>query len=92
MRMWTPAIDTASSVTCILVILLSLFLVNANAQQSLPESTKSRNVKTRTKDPSESGWPRVFTNGNDTFARKQFRLTDLRRRWNRIPKWSRVSV
>jgi len=61
------AVDAISMGICVL-LLLSSFVSNANAQQSLPESTKPRNVKTKTKQPSESGWPRVFTSGIDTFT------------------------
>jgi hypothetical protein len=67
MRMRSAA-DAASSGICVLLVLLSSSFSNANAQQSLAESTKPRNVKTQTKQPSESGWPRVFTSGADTFT------------------------
>src|SRR3974377_1210913 len=67
MRM-RSAIDAVSTGICVLLVLLSSFFSNANAQQSLPDSAKPRNVKTQTKQPSESGWPRVFTSGTDTFT------------------------
>ncbi|HEV2172677.1 MAG TPA: hypothetical protein VGR71_03875 [Nitrospira sp.] len=66
MRM-RSVVDAISMGICVL-LLLSSFVANANAQPSLPESTKPRNVKTQTKQPSESGWPRVFTVGSDTFT------------------------
>jgi hypothetical protein len=58
----------ASSVICALILLLSLFFTSANAQQSLPDAPKPKNVKTQTKEPSETGWPRTFSSGTDSFT------------------------
>ena len=68
MQMRSPATGAASSVICALIFLFSLLSSNANAQQSLPDSPKPKNAKTQTKEPSESGWPRTFTSGADTFT------------------------
>ena len=40
----------------------------ASAGQSLPDAPKPKTVKTQSKVPSESGWPRTFTSGPDTFT------------------------
>src|SRR5215467_5793410 len=68
MQMRSPVTGAASSVICALIFLLSLLSSKANAQQSLPDSPKPKNAKTQTKEPSESGWPRTFTSGADTFT------------------------
>lgn len=68
MQMRSPATDAASSAICALIFLLSLLCSAANAQQSLPDAPKPKNTKTQTKGPSESGWPRTFTSGVDTFT------------------------
>jgi hypothetical protein len=68
MQMRSPATDAASSVICALIFLLSLLCSAANAQQSLPDSPKPKNAKTQTKAPSDSGWPRTFISGADTFT------------------------
>jgi hypothetical protein len=67
MQKRSPA-AAASSVLCALILLLSLFFSSANAQQSLPDAPKPKNVKTQTKEPSETGWPRTFSNGTDSFT------------------------
>jgi hypothetical protein len=68
MQMRNPATDAASSAICALIFWLSLLCSATNAHQSLPDSPKPKNVKTQTKEPSESGWPRTFTSGVDTFT------------------------
>src|SRR5499427_8649170 len=64
----SPATEAASSVIGALLCLLSLLFQSANAQQSLPDAPKPKNAKAPTKERSESGWPRTFTNGTDTFT------------------------
>ena len=39
-----------------------------SAKKSLPDAPKPKNIKTQTKEPSESRWPRTFTSGVDTFS------------------------
>ena len=68
MQMRSAATGAASSFICTLIFLLSLLCSAANAQQSLPDTPKPKNTKTQTKGPSESGWPRTFTSGVDTFT------------------------
>ena len=67
MQMRSPATDAASSVICALIFMLSLLCSASDAQQSLPDSPKPKNTKTQTKAPSDSGWPRTFISGADTF-------------------------
>jgi hypothetical protein len=68
MQMRSPATDAASSVICALIFMLSLLCSAANAQQSLPDSPKPKSAKAQTKAPSDSGWPRTFISGADTFT------------------------
>src|ERR1700751_1501618 len=78
MRIRRPANDGGSSLFWTLVFLFSLLCSAAIARQllpntsspnkSLPDSPKPKNVKTQTKEPSDSGWPRAFTSGPDTFT------------------------
>ena len=68
MQMRSPATDAASSVICALIFLLFLLCSASDAQQSLPDSPKPKNAKTQTKAPSDSGWPRTFISGADTFT------------------------
>ncbi len=61
-----------------LIFLFSHLCNAANAQQSLsdtpapkkslPDTPKTKNVKTQTKAGWESGWPRTFISGADTFT------------------------
>jgi hypothetical protein len=67
MQMRSPATDAASSVICALIFMLSLLCSASDAQQSLPDSPKPKNTRTQTKAPSDSGWPRTFISGADTF-------------------------
>jgi hypothetical protein len=78
MRIRRPANNGRSSLFWTLVFLFSLLCSAAIARQSLPntpspkkslpDSPKPKNVKTQTKEPSDSGWPRTFTSGPDTFT------------------------
>jgi len=67
MQKRSPAV-AASSVICALIFLLSLFFSSANAQQSLPDAPKPKNAKTKKNEPSETGWPRTFSSGTDSFT------------------------
>src|ERR1700751_149743 len=78
MRIRRPANNGGPSLFWALVFLFSLLCSAAIARQSLPntpspktslpDSPKPKNVKTQTKEPSDSGWPRTFTSGPDTFT------------------------
>ena len=78
MRICRPANDGGSSLFWTLAFLFSLLCSAAIARQSLPDSPSPKkslpdspnptNVKTQTKEPSDSGWPRTFTGGPDTFT------------------------
>jgi hypothetical protein len=65
-------------VICALIFLFPLPCSAATAQQSLPDAPspkkslpdapKPKNIKTQTKELSESGWPRTFSSGNGIFT------------------------
>jgi hypothetical protein len=50
-----------------LLLTVSLLANTSLAQQPLPNAPSAQKPKTQTKPPLESGWPRTFTSGTDTF-------------------------
>jgi hypothetical protein len=70
MRIRKRTVYSGFAFPVILAFVLFVFLGLAKAQKSLPDSPKPKNIsaKPQTKGPSESGWPRTFTNGFDTFT------------------------
>jgi len=73
-----PAIDTVSIIPraiLTLILAVSLLLRSVMAQQPLPDTPKAKlpaanapSAKAPPKRPSESGWPRIFSSGTDTFT------------------------
>jgi len=68
MQIRSTATDAVSSVICVLIFLFSLLSSPANAQKPLPDAPKPKSAKPQTKEPSDSGWPRTFHRGADTFT------------------------
>jgi len=69
MRIRRPTIGLVVCMLWVALTTLVLFGV-ANAQNSLPDAPKAKNAspKIQTRGTSESGWPRTFTSGADTFT------------------------
>ncbi len=51
-----------------LLLTVSLLVSAPRAQQPMPNAPSAQKPKPQTKPPSESGWPRTFTSGTDTFT------------------------
>ena len=51
-----------------LLVTVSLLVSTPWAEQPMPNAPSAQQPKTQTKPPSESGWPRTFTSGADTFT------------------------
>ena len=70
MRIRKRAIYSGFALLVNLAFALFVFLSLAKSQKSLPDSPtpKSTSATPQTKTPPETGWPRTFTNGFDTFT------------------------
>jgi hypothetical protein len=64
----TPATDAASSVVKTLILVVSLLLSTAKAQQPPHNAPGAQKAKTQGTEASERSWPRIFTSGPDTFT------------------------
>src|SRR5215471_15652307 len=62
------AIEALSSLLCKPIFAASLLCSAANAQQPLPNAPSPQKPKIQTTGAPESGWPRTFTSGADTFT------------------------
>jgi hypothetical protein len=70
MRIRRPTVGPVECVLWAMAITTFVLLGVANAQKPLPDSPSPKNAspKIQTKGPSESGWPRTFVSGADTFT------------------------
>ena len=70
MRIRRPTIGLLVRMFGALALTIFVLLAVANAQKSLPDAPKPKNVsvKIQTKGTSESGWPRTFASAADTFT------------------------
>ena len=59
---------TKFSCAVIFLTFVTLLVGPAVAQQPLPNTPNAQKPNPQTKPPSESGWPRTFTSGTDTFT------------------------
>jgi hypothetical protein len=67
-RIRKPATDAASSALWTMFLVVSAVITAASAQQPLPTAPHAQTAKAQTTGTSESGWPRTFTSGADTFT------------------------
>jgi hypothetical protein len=70
MRIRKRTVCSGSVFSVPLAFLPFVFLSLAKAQESLPDSPKPKTTiaEQQSKGPAETGWPRTFTNGFDTFT------------------------
>jgi len=74
--------------TVVFLTLLALSVSSAGAQQTLPNAPSVQKPKAQSNRPSDSGWPRTFTSGANTFVMYQPQVD----KWdgNRVDLYSAV--
>ena len=88
--MWKYRVTYVTALSCVVIILTFFtFLVGPTvAQETLPNAPSTAKAKAQTSRPSDTGWPRTFTTGSDTFVMYQPQVD----KWdgNRVDLYSAV--